>query len=238
MTTANTPFTRDDFDPDRMFPYFGTDTRILDIAARRGFSIVRNDFPDDDDSYYAILDRGCDTLAVCHLDTVNRPSGPSIEDDIIASPVVDNRLGVYIIMELLAGKGIHSDILLTTGEETGRSTALLFDIDTDRTYNWMYSFDRKGEDVALYQYKYNQEWTHALSSAGFELSDGISSDIAYLGNMGCAAANVGIGYNESFHSVKAYVDIEIMLRQLNRFTEFWRRNHAILYNHHPRMIPS
>lgn len=244
MTHSDQIFTGNDFSVERMRPYFGDENAIVEMAEYRGFTIQQiRDYPDDPDEetqYYAYLDGGHDTLAVCHLDTVCAPSFIRMENGLIKSPAVDNRLGAYIIMELLAEKGIRADILLTTDEEKGCSSARWFDTCGDKAYNWIFSFDRKGEDAALYQYIGIDAWRDALAASGFEIAHGTSSDIAYLDHLGRAGVNVGIGYCDMFHSTDAYADIDVAVRQLNRFAEFWRRNHAIRYEYryHSRLIPS
>jgi hypothetical protein len=244
MTHSNQIFTENDFSIERMRPYFGSENDIVEMAEYRGFTIERiRDNPnnaEEETQYYAYLDGGHDTLAVCHLDTVCAPSFLRKEDGLIKSPAVDNRLGAYIIMDLLSEKGIHSDILLTTDEEKGRSSARWFDTCGDKEYNWIFSFDRKGEDAALYQYIGIEEWRNALDASGFKIAHGISSDIVYLDHLGRAGVNVGIGYCELFHSTGAWADIEVAVRQLNRFADFWKRNHEIRYEYryHSSLIPS
>jgi len=87
-----------------------------------------------------------------------------IRGDRLYHNAVDNRLGVYLGMELLPSLGIGVDLLLTTGEEEGYSTAALFR--TRKRYHWMFSFDRKGEDVVLYQYE-RPSLVATLREAGF-----------------------------------------------------------------------
>src|SRR4051794_30743638 len=79
--------------------------------------------------YYYYRDNGSDILAVAHLDTVglahqrachfvDTEGGP-----VVYSRALDDRLGAYIILDLLPALGITHDILLTVGEESGQSTA-------------------------------------------------------------------------------------------------------------------
>ena len=44
----------------------------------------------------------------------------------VHSGALDDRLGAYIILDLLPKLGINVDVLLTVGEEQGRSTANFF----------------------------------------------------------------------------------------------------------------
>ena len=112
-----------------------------------------------------LIDRNGPVLMVAHVDTVLMPGKKAgIRGDRLYHNAVDNRLGVYLGMELLPSLGIGVDLLLTTGEEEGYSTAAVFR--TRKRYHWMFSFDRKGEDVVLYQYE-RPSLVATLREAGF-----------------------------------------------------------------------
>ena len=108
------------------------------------------------DEWFIFIDNGADTLAVGHLDYVKYHKAV-MEEGILKCGQLDDRLGVWIILELLPAMGIQSDILLTTNEEKGLSTAGLFDLSVvgkqDHQYNWMYEFDRRGKEVVMYKYE-------------------------------------------------------------------------------------
>jgi hypothetical protein len=173
--------------------------------------------------YYYYADRGSDVLAVAHLDTVARPSTRTCRYvDTAAGPVVfsralDDRLGAYVILDLLPRLGINCDVLLTTGEEVGRSTAAFFE-PGDRQYNWIIEFDRGGTDVVLYQY--DDPDTRALvETVGADISVGSFSDIADLEHLGCKAFNWGIGYQD-YHSARSHAYLDDTFAMVARFLAF------------------
>ena len=129
---------------------------------------------------------------------------------------LDDRLGVYTILHVLPALGINVDILFTMDEESGSSTADLFDVDFQ--YNWIVEFDRKGEDVVCYSFK-DIELTKKLESVGFEEGWGTMSDISKMQDRGCKAFNIGIGY-ENEHGARPWFVIETYERQIERFVEF------------------
>lgn len=175
---------------------------------------------------YAYKDNNSNVLAVAHLDTViqsNEVKSITMNGNKITfTPMLDDRLGVYTIMDFLPSLGINMDILLTDGEESGRSTASWFE--ENKTYNWIVEFDRKGDDVVTYQYN----WDKTLKGY-FKLGYGSYSDIADLDFLGCKALNVGIGYHNEHTSMCYMVDNEY-LSQMVRFIKFYREQ---ANTHHP-----
>lgn len=169
---------------------------------------------------YIYLDRGSPLLAVAHLDCHYPTSHfEAIELDgelnIFASNL-DDRLGAYIILDVLPALGIVTDVLLTVGEEVGKSTAEFFR--ETHPYNWMVEFDRTGEDVVLYQFD-TQKLRNRLQSVGFEVGYGSFSDIAFLDHLGVQGFNVGVGYYD-YHSTRAYAIWEVTVAQIHRFVKF------------------
>lgn len=217
-------FSDRDFCVQKIKAYFMDEQSVLGILKRKGFAITwfeRSAF-DDGARFCAYRDNNASTLVVAHLDSVMPPITVLARGGRIYSPAVDNRIGVYIAVDLLQRKGIRSDVLITTDEEIGFSSARCFA--PLKRYNWCYSFDRMGDDVVLYQYGSDAEWRVALSRTGFRIGEGSYSDIADLGHLGCCCVNFGIGYGENHHSYDAYADVSVMTRQLNGFNEFWSDN--------------
>ncbi len=188
------------------------------------------------DGKYIYIDRGGKVLAVAHLDIITdilgwssrsyprRPSFEVVESigeygvkTIIRSEALDDRLGVYIILDLLPKLGLTYDILLTEGEEIGCSTAAHFE--AVKEYNWLFSFDRMGDGVVLYQYEC-EETTEMCLKHGFEIYEGIYSDICYLDHLGVAGFNFGTGYYEN-HSSNSYAIAEVITGQVEKFLSFW-----------------
>ena len=77
-------------------------------------------------------DHGAKVLGVAHLDTVMNRT-PRLRDSVVIAPQLDDRLGVFCLLNLLPSMGITVDVLLTTGEERGRTTAANF----YGSYNWI-----------------------------------------------------------------------------------------------------
>src|SRR5512138_3360870 len=140
-------------------------------------------------------DVGAQILSVAHLDSVNHEDHFYVNkfagDDIVFNTHLDDRLGAYVVIDLLPRLGIHADLLLTEGEEVGKSTAQHFK--TDKAYKWMYSFDRRGTDVV--HYRYNMlPWLDALKTQWKNrIGWGSNSDINYLPHLNCCGVNVGVG---------------------------------------------
>ena len=181
---------------------------------------------DTPDGPLIYFDNGSDILAVAHLDSVQTKAKHFYHviignDDIVFNAQLDDRLGAYIIMNLLPSLGIAVDVLLTWGEEVGKSTAKYFK--PDKTYKWMVQFDRMGDDVVHYMYG-EEKFKKALKDAGFTgIQYGMKSDICYLEHLGCRGFNLGIGY-EDYHDVWAKADMDVVRDQVNIFREFYHRN--------------
>lgn len=185
------------------------------------------------DDFYFYQDNGSDILAVAHLDSVAelqrffRVEDHPEHGDIIRSPSLDDRLGAYVITELLPKLGVKADILLTTGEESGQSTAQFFK--TEKNYNWMFQFDRMGTDVVMYQYDTPQR-RELLRSVNALPMRGAFSDISDLGHLGCAGFNWGVGYHD-YHSTRAWASIDQLVLQVGRFARFYQRYKGIHMAH-------
>jgi len=164
------------------------------------------------------IDRHAEVLAVAHLDTVLPPIWYGIQHDRVYSTSLDDRLGVYIICDVLPAVGITTDILLTTGEESGHST--IADFVSLREYHWLVEFDRRGTSTVLYQYDQNPSWYDAVARY-FEIGIGTYSDIADAGHLGVCALNVGTGYYLE-HTHYCYADLQQVERQIYKFARFYR----------------
>jgi hypothetical protein len=160
-------------------------------------------------------------LAVAHLDTVlssNHFYHVKIGgDSLILNAQLDDRLGVYTILDILPQLGIEYDLLLTEGEEQGRSTAAYFESGKD--YNWMLSFDRRGDDVVMYQYD-NDGLRKDMKRAGLRPGHGTFSDIVFLEHLGVCGMNVGTGY-EGEHTIMSYANMTTLCSQVKRFKTFY-----------------
>ena len=129
---------------------------------------------------------------------------------------LDDRLGAWVLLDILPKMGIHCDILLTDSEESGQSTAKYF-TDTDR-YNWIFEFDRAGTDVVLYEYKTDQ-LCELLEGYGFQIGYGSFSDICFL-DPEVSAINFGVGYHRQ-HTRHCYARLRDTEAMVNRFAQFY-----------------
>ena len=169
---------------------------------------------------YIFSDHGERVLGVAHLDTVLPATHFAHDGDRVICPTLDDRLGVYLLLDVLPLLGVKFDLLLTDGEERGCSTARWFV--PPRGYNWMFSFDRAGTDVVLYQYDTPAN-RRLLQRAGFQVGVGSYSDIADLDFLGCAGFNFGTGYHRQ-HKPDCYANLGETREMVSRFVRFWNQN--------------
>ena len=181
--------------------------------------------------FYWHQDNGSEILAVAHLDTVQADTRCSVTHTsagwLAASGGLDDRLGVYVILEMLPKLGIRCDWLLTTDEESCRSTAE--DFETEKQYRWMIEFDRGGTDVVMYQYE-TQQARELVEDSGSRVGDGSFSDIAALEHLGCVGFNWGVGYQD-YHSQRSHAWLEDTFRMVARFEKFYRVNSELSLPH-------
>lgn len=191
-------------------------TDIVTIAERKS------------DNFYLYKDNGSNILAVAHLDTVmpheartanfvSTQAGP-----IIFSGALDDRLGAYTILELMPKLGLNFDILLTVGEESGRSTAKFFEAAEDKEYHWMIEFDRGGTDVVMYQYD-DADLRERVRKSGARPADGIFSDISYLEHLEIKGLNWGVGYRD-YHGPRSHAYLEDYWTMIGHFLKFHEQN--------------
>jgi hypothetical protein len=175
---------------------------------------------------YIYMDRGSDILGVAHLDVRVKAHHFSVtnlsHDKEIKCPTLDDRLGVFILLHMLPLMGIECDILLTTGEENGQSTAQYFTPPTGKDYKWMFEFDREGTDAVLYNY-YNWELKTLLERAGWTVGYGSYSDICELEHLRIMGINFGTGYHRS-HTLDMYASVSEILLNLKKFDRFFKKN--------------
>lgn len=188
---------------------------------------------DGQDRFYYYQDNGSDILAVAHLDHVQDDGTCSVMQTasglLAASGALDDRLGAYVILELLPTLGIECDVLLTTDEEIGQSTAEHFD--TDKQYNWIIQFDRAGTDVVMYDYE-TTELAKMVEQSGARVGQGSFSDICMLEHLGCKAFNWGVGYQD-YHSARSHAWLDDTFRSVARFVKFYNANKRTWLDHKP-----
>ena len=192
---------------------------------------------------YLYIDRGANILGVAHLDTVadgykykdkaRKVYAPIIEDagvndKIITSIKLDDRLGVFLLMDVLPYLGCRYDILLTTDEEIGMSTASQFV--TKKEYNWMFEMDRRGYgNAVMYQYE-TKELKTALNSLDYRVEIGSFSDISELDTLGCCGINFGCGYDLE-HTNACFVRTSWLSVVVNMFVDFYNAYNDICFEY-------
>lgn len=208
-----------------------------EYATRIDLGIYRGE-----ESFYYFRDNGSKILAVAHLDhvqsdgtchVINSAAGP-----LAVSGALDDRLGAYVILELLPKLGITCDWLLTTNEEIGASTAEQFPFDAggnlvvDKDYNWIIEFDRGGTDVVMYDYE-TDDLIELVEKSGARVGRGSYSDISVMEHLGVAAFNWGVGY-EDYHGPRSHAFLEDTFRMVARFKRFHTANADTYLEHEPK----
>lgn len=172
---------------------------------------------------FIYIDNGADILAVAHLDTVQDTDHfyhlPKL--DRIYNAQLDDRLGAYVILDLLPAMGIKLDVLFTEGEEEGKSTAAYFEPPEDKKYKWIVEFDRKGDDVVMYDYM-DRASDDLLRKVGYPQGAyrGSFTDICKLYDMKVKGFNWGVGYHDN-HSRYGYLEVEELVEQMQKFHMFY-----------------
>lgn len=175
---------------------------------------------------YAYLDNKADILVVAHLDVVlDAPHFEVVkltDETLIYNTKLDDRLGVYTILDMLPKLGVKADILFTENEEIGRSTAS--DFISEKQYNWVVEFDRTGTGYVSYSYDFS------APSKFLKHNIGSISDICYLEHLGCKAFNVGVAYYDE-HSNRCYMSLDEYLDQISLFISFYNKYKTEKFEH-------
>jgi hypothetical protein len=175
---------------------------------------------------------GSKILGVAHLDIVatvkpefafEEMQGKKDGKKYYWTPCADDRAGVYALLYHLAKMGMRYDILLTTGEEVGQSSAKAFK--TSAKYNWIFELDRRETDVVMYSYERSKLgkddfFDKLLNLFSLKLGMGSFSDIEGLQALGVIGFNFGIGYHNE-HTQDCYIDPEEFLSQVAKFGKFY-----------------
>jgi hypothetical protein len=188
-------------------------------------------------NFYYYKDNGSNILAVAHLDTVGHADSRAcrfvVTEDagtVVFSRALDDRLGAYVILELLPLLGLTYDILLTVGEESGLSTAAYFEPPKGKEYDYMIEFDRGGTDVVMYQYE-DKEVIDLVRAAGAKVGDGSFSDISYLGHLEIKGFNWGVGYQD-YHGPRAHAYLDDTFAMVARYLTFAEQNEGVYMPHY------
>lgn len=178
------------------------------------------------------IDNGASVLAVAHLDFVLWQDKPKITKQwgnvkIENTPQLDDRLGVWVCLDVLNEAGINCDVLLTDSEESGESTAQHFNATKD--YDYLIEFDRAGSDVVMYDYE-DDDCVNVLQSVGYRVGNGSFTDICYLEQLGVKGFNFGVGYHGQ-HSENCYANLTELYDSFRKFQEFHREWEGYRFDH-------
>lgn len=190
--------------------------------------------------HYWYFDMGKKVLAVAHLDSVANMGHFEVVDFSgkrrVYSANLDDRLGAYVILSLLRKYGMEYDILLTTGEESGQSTAKQFNKDyaDKKKYNWIFEFDRTGTDAVLYQYE-DKKTKKLVERYGWKVGMGSFTDIRELEDFRVKAFNFGVGYHD-YHDRYAYAQLGETAWSVRNFMRFYRDLRKTKLTHEPKPV--
>lgn len=175
---------------------------------------------------YTFIDNGSNVLGVAHLDYVLWKK-PRIKNGTIYCPQLDDRLGVWTLLDLLPYLQCKPfDVLLTDSEETGQSTGQFFK--PNKQYNWIFSFDRAGDNVVLYDY--DDTITQSLMEQyGYKVENGTFSDISLM-KLNCKGFNFGVGYHNQ-HTKFCYANIQDTINNAQAFCTFMDEKADTLLEH-------
>ena len=165
-------------------------------------------------------DNGSNVLGVAHLDYVLH-SKPKINRSTgyVSCPQLDDRLGAWVLLDLLPAMGIKIDVLLTDNEELGNSTAEFYE--PTKEYNWLVEFDRAGLGAVLYNYECAKS-VKILEDCGYPVENGSFSDICKMYHMGITGFNLGVGYHGQ-HSLGCFADLTETLESVDRFVKLYTK---------------
>ena len=175
---------------------------------------------------------GATILGVAHCDYVRSAwSYPKEAKTVAGTPAivagqVDDRVGVWLLLDILPGLIPTFDVLLTDDEEIGRSTAQNFGEDMEdsnnvgpASYNWTFQFDRRGTDFVDYGKASKSFIRNFKKATGIPHGMGSFSDICYLPDTCGSKVNIGTGYHNE-HTPTAHVDLVECFQQVARFAAF------------------
>jgi hypothetical protein len=188
------------------------------------------------DDFYHFRDNSSPVLAVAHLDTVVRPKGRvphfrgTRSGPFVRSGALDDRLGAYVILDLLPKMGITCDWLFTTGEEMGQSTASSFT--PGKEYDHVIEFDRGGTDVVMYQYD-DAASRKLVQASGAAMGHGSFSDIAYLEHLRVKCLNWGVGYEGNYHSADGFAYLDNTFAMVAKYLRFHALYAGMAMPHEP-----
>lgn len=169
---------------------------------------------------YNLQQKGHDILGVAHVDYVSSAwAYPIHKKNRVTCGQVDDRVGVWLLLDILP-QYLDFDVLLTTDEEIGQSTAQ--DVTEPIIYNWTFQFDRRGTDVVDYDLASHDFKEKFEEESGILFGQGSFSDICFLDESTGSKINVGTGYYGE-HKKSAYVNLLECYNQVQKFLKFAKK---------------
>ena len=198
------------------------------VGLAPSFEIIESNLLPSEDRYYGARWQQYNRLPRRSRQNIRKAARPAHKGQFaVISPSLDDRLGVWMIGYFLLRTGLCYDILLTDGEERGKSSASYFK--PPRQYNWIFEFDRRGTEVVMYQFE-NKDMKTKLEGYGYHPEWGSFSDISYLDDLGCKAFNFGVGYHNE-HTTFCHALIGDIERAANHFLPFYDNEKNALLPH-------
>jgi hypothetical protein len=177
---------------------------LIELLSIPKESIARLFKAESDSDGNITINPGGRILCIAHRDTVfdNKLPIPRDTGNIILSPALDDRIGIYILMALRESI-LDITIVITDNEESCNSTARF--IKPNDKYIAMVEVDRAMvNDSALYQYLQDPLWADYIESiTNLKAEIGTYSDIASV-EIGIPGVNLSAGYSLA-HSDSCYV---------------------------------
>lgn len=179
-------------------------------------------------------------LLVAHVDTVFRYEEKDLfcdpENRVLWSPDgagFDDRAGVLAIKHIVKqlGKNEKPHILLTLGEETGGTGAIIAtrELPFKNKFKYIIELDRRGHDDCVFYECYNPKFIDYVQRFGFHIRSGSFSDISFLApEWGIGAVNLSIGYYNE-HSYGEYLMIDDWLLTIDKVIKMIKNNRKAPY---------
>ena len=169
---------------------------------------------------YRLTQREGTILGVAHCDYVEDAwSYPTLFDNSskLRAGQVDDRVGVWLLLDVLPAIIPTFDVLLTTDDEIGCSSA--GEVDELLAYNWTFQFDRRGTDFVDYDLSSKKFKKAFQKTTGIREGIGSFSDICMLPDSCGSRVNIGTAYYNE-HTPDAHVDLIECYSQVMAFAEF------------------
>lgn len=196
------------------------------------------------------IDNGANILAVVHVDVVAEEIQNTFKKykvafksgakrDIWHNGAFDDHIGLYTFFHVFPALGVNVDVLITTNEEIGATTARDFNslferldtissetiknrlLDIKDRYNWLFQIDRNSHDVVMYDYD-TPELREMLGELGIKVGNGSFTCIKALKAFSVAGFNWGTGYHLE-HTLSHFWVADEYVYMINQFMDFYNK---------------